>query len=318
MSIFSVAHLRRSVVQTPTLLTITAGLLLGGYQFLTGTLPMMVQLVFSGLLLLVAGIPHGALDHLVERERALRLGESFSLSVFLVKYIVMMGIYAVAWLLVPVPCLLVFLSVSAWHFGETDLQNAPHTPYWSLARLSAGGFVLAFMLLTHAAETTPILAQIVQADDLALLIWRGMVEQSGVVLRGWATLTLVLTMLAYAHCPIAIDGWRMSRLVAIIGLAFYLPLLPAFMLYFGGWHALSSFHLIQNYLPAGAKNPTEAAWNVWKQSLPLTGVAFGVLGLCAVAWYYTTPGFDPLPILFILLSLITLPHISVMYSITKK
>jgi len=318
MSIFPIAHLRRSVVQTPTILTIAAGLLLGGYQFLTGALPMSIQLVFSGLLLLATGIPHGALDHLVERERALRLGELFSLPTFLVKYIATMGVYAVAWLLAPVPCLLVFLSVSAWHFGETDLQNAPNTPYWSLARLSAGGFVLAFILLTHATETTPILVQIVQADDLTLSVWRGMVERSGVLLRGWATLTLVLTMLAYAQRPITIDGWRMIRLLVIIGLTFYLPLLPAFMLYFGGWHALSSFHLIQNYLPATTKNATEAAWSVWQKSLPLTGVAFGVLGICATTWYYVSPNFDPLPILFILLSLITLPHIEVMHSASKN
>ncbi len=278
---------------------------------------MTIQLVFSGLLLLVAGIPHGALDHLVERERASRLGEPFSLATFLVKYIVTMGIYAVAWLLAPVPCLLVFLSVSAWHFGETDLQNAPNTPYWSLARLSAGGFVLAFLLLTHPTETTPILARIVQADHLTLMVWRGMVERSGVLLRGWATLTVVLTMLAYAQRPIAIDGWRMSRLLGIIGLAFYLPLLPAFTLYFGGWHALSSFHLIQNYLPVTTKNATEAAWSIWQQSLPLTGLAFGILGIGAIIWYSISPNFDPLPILFILLSLITLPHIGVMYSANK-
>lgn len=318
MSIISFANLRLYVLKTPTLLTIIAGLLLSGYQAITGTIPIVVQLIFSGLLLGVAGIPHGALDHLMERERTAQRGELFSLPGFLVKYVVTMAIYAVAWLVAPVSCLLVFLAISAWHFGETDLQNAPPTPYWSLARLTAGGFVLAFILLTHPAETTPILTRLVQADELTLLAWQAMVERTAPVLRGWATLTLVLTMLAYGQHPIAMDGWRITRLLIIIGLAFYLPLLPAFMLYFGGWHALSSFYLIQNYLPVGAKNTTEAAWRVWQQSLPLTGAAFGFLGLCAIVWYYLTPNFDPLPILFILLSLITLPHISVMYSANKK
>ena len=318
MAIFSLTDLRRAVLQTPTLLTIAVGLGFVVYQQLVGPLPMVVQLIFCGFLLIVAGIPHGALDHLVERERVARLGESFSLPGFLAKYLLTMGIYAGAWLLVPVLCLLVFLLISAWHFGETDLDNAPGTAYWSLARLSAGGFVLAFILFTHAAETTPILGRIVQEDNLTLLIWQGIVAESGAVLRGWATLMLVLIMLAYGQYPVWINGWRMVRLLLIVGLTYYLPLLPAFMLYFGGWHALSSFNTLRGYLPMNTTNLAKAAWHIWQQSLPLTGISFGFLGIFAVGWYYAAPNLDPLPILFVLLSLITLPHIGVMHTVNTK
>ncbi len=318
MKTFSFADLRRSVAHTPTLLTIAVGLAFVVYQRLAGPLPMPVQLVFCGLLLVVAGIPHGALDHLVERERAARLGKSFSLLRFLFNYLLTMGVYAGAWLLAPVPCLLVFLLISAWHFGETDLNNAPETAYWSLVRLSAGGFVLAFILLSHATETTPILVRIMQHDELGLLVWQSIVSRAGAVLRGWATLTLVLTMLAYGQRPAPIDAWRMVRLLTVMGLTYYLPLLPAFMLYFGGWHALSSFRSLRDYLPANTADPTEAAWKIWQQSLPLTGVAFGFLGVCAIGWHYLAPDLDPLPILFILLSLITLPHIGVMHTMHIK
>ncbi len=317
MTVFSLPDLRRIVVRTPTLLTIAVGLAFIAYQRLVGPLPMVVQVTFCGFLLVIAGIPHGALDHLVERERATRLGKSFSLFRFLVKYLFTMGVYAGAWILAPVPCLLVFLLISAWHFGETDLNNVPQTAYWSLARLLSGGFVLAFILLTHAAETTPILARIVQEDTLATVIWRALVAESRAMLRGWATLTLVLVMLAYSQRPALVDGWRMARLVALVSITYYLPLLPAFMLYFGGWHALSSFNTLRDYLPLNTKNPAEAVWQVWLQSLPLTGIAFGFLGVCAVGWYYAAPTLDPLPILFILLSLITLPHISVMHTVNK-
>lgn len=312
------ANLRRLVLQTPTLLTIAVGLVFVVYQQIIGPLPMVVQFMFCGSLLVVAGIPHGALDHLVERERAARLGQSFSLLGFLAKYLFTMGVYAGAWLLAPVPCLLVFLLISAWHFGETDLDTAPETAYWSLARLSAGGFVLAFILLTHAAETTPILTRIVQNNELATSVWQGIIVQTGAVLRGWATLTLVLMMLAFGQRPALVDGWRMARLLAIVGLTYYLPLLPAFMLYFGGWHALSSFNTLRDYLPMNTTDLAKSAWQVWQQSLPLTGIAFGFLGICAVGWHYAAPNLDPLPILFILLSLITLPHIGVMHTINTN
>jgi beta-carotene 15,15'-dioxygenase len=312
------ARFARHAQQTPTYLTIVAGCMLVIYQHWIGPLPLLAQLLFCGVLLLVAGIPHGALDHLVEKERVSRLGEPFSLEQFLTKYLLTMALYAGAWLLAPVPCLFVFLLISAWHFGETDLVNAPATPYWSLARLSAGGFVLAFILLTHAAETTPILTRIVQADKLAMAVWNNLVVQSGGVLRGWATLIIVVMMLAYGQRPSVLDGWRLARLLVVISLTYWLPLLPAFMLYFGGWHALSSFRSLQAYLPHHTPNMALTALTVWRQSLPLTGVAFGGLAIFGGIWHFYMPLLDPIPILFIFLSLITLPHIGVMYAINAE
>lgn len=312
------SQFQHRILKTPTLLTILIGFLLIAFQFLTGSLPFSVQLSFCGFMLVVAGIPHGALDHLVERERAIRHNKPFSLPEFIAKYLFTMGIYATAWLLAPVPCLLVFLLISAWHFGETDLNNAPETTYWSLARLSAGGFVLAFILLTHPAETSPILSRIVQGDEQVLAIWQFIVDRAGSVLRGWATLIVILIMLAYGNRPIRLQGWRIGRLLLILGLAFYLPLLPSFMLYFGGWHALSSFHTLQAYLPANTTTPGQAIWKIWQQSLPLTLISIFFLGIYALIWAFVYPALDPLPSLFIFLSLITLPHIGVMHGIYKE
>ncbi|WP_019990842.1 Brp/Blh family beta-carotene 15,15'-dioxygenase [Rudanella lutea] len=312
------ARVWRRLYQTPTLLTILVGLVLVTYQFVIGSLPQTLQVGFCAFMLAVAGIPHGALDHLVEHERSIRLHKPFSFRRFIAKYLLTMGLYALAWLFAPVPCLLVFLLISAWHFGETDLNNAPQTPYWLIARLAAGGFVLGFILLTHADETSPILSRIVQADAQVMQVWQFAADRAGAVLRGWATLILVLTMLAYSHHPISLNGARIMRLLTILLLAYFLPLLPSFMLYFGGWHALSSFATLQNFLPVNNQKPYGALKHIWVKSLPLTLLSIFFLLLFTVSWQTIYPDFDPLPLLFIFLSLITLPHIEVMYGIDNN
>ena len=308
----SLIALRRYVLQTPTALTIVAGVLLVSYQQWVGPLPIAAQLSFCVGLLLVAGIPHGALDHLIEQEHSIRRAQPFSMRQFFLKYLVTIAIYGIGWLVFPVLSLVLFLLISAWHFGETDLENAPDTPCWSLTRLVTGGFVLALILLTHATETTPILARIVQQNDLALQLWQAATSHAGALLRGWATLAVVLAMLAFGEQPMSVNSWRLGRWGLVLLLTYPLPLLPAFMLYFGGWHALSSFGSIRSYLQKSAYS-LYSIWSLWRQSLPLTLVAFGFLAACATLWYTYAPHFDLLPILFILLSTITLPHIQVMY-----
>jgi Brp/Blh family beta-carotene 15,15'-monooxygenase len=306
--------LRRYISRTPTCLTIVVGLLLAGYQQWVGPLSLTTELVFCIGLLLATGIPHGALDHLVEQERSLRQSQPFSLPRFMVRYVVLIALYGLGWVLFPVLSLILFLLISAWHFGETDLEHAPDNSYWSLTRLVAGSFVLAFLLLVHAQEATPIIARIVQNDKLTLQLWQMAVSQTGAILRGWLTLLFVLSMLAFGHRPMAINGWRLVRLALVLALTYTLPLLPAFMLYFGGWHSLSSFGSIQTYLQKSQSNQP-SPWKIWWQSVPLTLLAVGFLLAGAGVWYSYTPSMDPLPYLFILLSTITLPHIQVMHQL---
>ncbi|MBC3794305.1 Brp/Blh family beta-carotene 15,15'-dioxygenase [Spirosoma utsteinense] len=303
--------------RTPTCLTIGAGLLVAGYQYWVGPLSLSAQLFFCIGLLAFVGIPHGALDHLVEQEHSLRQAQRFSLTRFIIKYLFMIGAYGLGWMVFPVLSFILFLLISAWHFGETDLEHAPETGYWSLTRLLAGGFVLAFILVNHADEVTPVIARIVKNDVFTMQVWNGAISQRGPLLRGWATLLGVLAMLAFGHQPIPVNGWRLGRLGVVILLTYTLPLLPAFMLYFGGWHSLSSFGTILSYLQRSA-NPVQSIWKLWYQSVPLTLLAFGFLFACSSIWNRYLPLGDPLPYLFILLSTITLPHIQVMHKLDRR
>ncbi|WP_020603104.1 Brp/Blh family beta-carotene 15,15'-dioxygenase [Spirosoma spitsbergense] len=302
------------IQRIPTSLTILAGFMLAGYQYWVGPLSVPVQLIFCFSLLVLVGIPHGALDHVIEQEGSLRQSRPFSLTRFIIKYVITMAAYGLAWLFFPVLSLVLFLLISAWHFGETDIENAPDDVYWSVTRFVSGGFVLGFILLTHYADVAPIVARIVQNDPTTLQFLSWVSGQTGALLRGWATLGIVLAMLSFGHRPMTVNGWRLARLGIVLILTYVLPLLPAFMLYFGGWHSLSSFGNIRTFLQRPT-SPAQSVWKLWRQSIPLTLLAVGFLLAGAGIWTSYTPQFDPLPYLFILLSTITLPHIQVMHQL---
>ena len=217
----------------------------------------------------------------------------------------------------PVLSLLLFLVISAWHFGETDLDNVPSTVGWSVARFVAGGWVLAFILLSHVPETTPILSRIVQGNAGVMQTWAMLTRQAAPVLVGWFILLVVFVVVANRNNPAPINGWRLARLGAVLLLTYPLPLLPAFVLYFCGWHALNSFGTIRTYLQLPA-NSIQSAWKLWWQALPLTIAAVFFLSVCTALWSSYLPEIDPIPCLFILLSTITLPHIRVMHKLYSK
>jgi beta-carotene 15,15'-dioxygenase len=303
---------------TPTLVSIVAGCLLLFWQQMTGELDPSVQIAFFAFFILFTGIPHGAIDHLVEKETAERQQKSFNLFAFLAKYLLTMGFYAAAWFVLPSLSLLFFLLISAWHFGETDIENAPPTPLWNTARFSFGCFILSFILLFHAVEVTPILERISRNNDNVQAVWQFFVADKDIILIAFAAATGIFSFFANKKNAINVDKMRLARLMAIVALTYFLPLLPAFGLYFGGWHALCSFDNIHHYLMSqNSKNAEVSLLKTWSKTLGFTLLAISGLAFATWFWLRFYHTWDALPLLFIFLSLITLPHLNVMHRMSK-
>jgi beta-carotene 15,15'-dioxygenase len=303
---------------TPTLVSIAAGCLLLIWQQITGQVDPSVQIVFFAIFILFTGIPHGAIDHLVEKETAERQQKPFNLLGFLAKYLLTMGFYAAAWFVLPSLSLLFFLLISAWHFGETDIENAPPTPFWNVTRFSFGCFILSFILLFHAVEVTPILERISRNNDAVQAVWQFFVAHKDLILIALAAITGVFSFFANKKNILNFDKKRLGRLAAIVALTYFLPLLPAFGLYFGGWHALCSFDNIHHYLVSkNADISQDSILKTWSKTLGFTLLAMAGLGFATWFWLRFYHTWDALPLLFIFLSLITLPHLNVMHRMSK-
>jgi beta-carotene 15,15'-dioxygenase len=306
---------------TPTLVSIILGFLLLIWQQLNGGLTPALEIGFFVFFLAVSGIPHGAIDHLVEKETAQRQQKTFNLYLFLRKYLLTMAFYGLVWYFIPSFSLLFFLLISAWHFGETDIEKAPSTILWNITRFAFGSFVLFWILLNHASETTPIMEHISQKSENVMMIWSFSIANRLGILLIFLSIFCLFYSVSYKKTPITVDKNRLIRLFLILILTYFLPLLPAFSLYFGGWHALSSFKTIQEYLVANqnadSKYTFKSTFQIWKKTLFFTALAVIFMAFAAWYWLHFQQTWDPLPLVFIFLSLITLPHLKVIHRMNK-
>jgi beta-carotene 15,15'-dioxygenase len=296
------------ITKTPTWLSVIVGSILLIWQSFHLHISQDIQVVFFVSIILLTGIPHGALDHLIQKETDKHFNRPYSFMGFLVKYLSIMALYALAWYWFSVLSFLFFLAISAWHFGETDIEKAPkNSAVWTCTRLVYGFYVLAFILLTHADEASPVVMGMVGKMGIGADFWQFIHQYFKQILFLLGLSLCTIFIVAQSQHFILFDKLRLLRLGIILLLAFCLPLLPAFALYFGGWHALCAFDTIHNYLRKD--QPALSFKLVYSKALPFTLLA--IIFLSGFLWYCSrfTHQFDPYSTLFIFISLITLPHL---------
>ncbi|SEI78111.1 beta-carotene 15,15'-monooxygenase, Brp/Blh family [Cyclobacterium xiamenense] len=247
--------------------------------------------VLIGIVLVTVGIPHGSLDHLLLNPS---IGKVHLLK-FIGKYLAIILVYLSVWLLLPVPALLAFLAMSAYHFGQSHFI---HTPLFFLKKttyLLTGVFYLSVLFWGDFASTTEILGGIADTSPLAPYGWY--------VIIGSFSISAILIIRNLPR-----KWWLHLVEMLLMGSLFYhLPLLLGFILYFGFWHSLPSMQveystLKHHFGPQGLKT-------FIGKMIPFT--AASILGMSAIlAIVYPRSSTEELILLFfVLVSLISAPHI---------
>jgi Brp/Blh family beta-carotene 15,15'-monooxygenase len=229
------------------------------------------------------GIPHGALDlHII--------GAASNGIREVVLYLTGIALVVLAWYFAPALMLVVFLLNSAWHFGDCDLQ---HMHRWrTTASLIYGCAVLVALINPSDPTISDILYQLIPTTSLTL---------GG----SWYLTARIITAGIIILLPLAQDADHrpssMVRSVLIVAAAFVLPSLVAFTWYFAAIHSWSSLRALRLHL-----NQHES-WS-WSRlivaSVPLTLVTYIGIGIA----YLLLPHAAILPLLFISLSALTVPH----------
>jgi Brp/Blh family beta-carotene 15,15'-monooxygenase len=242
---------------------------------------LVIPLIIASIGLL--GIPHGALDlHII--------GTTSNSRREVVIYLIGITLVVAAWYFVPVFMLIVFLLNSAWHFGDCDLQ---HMSRWrTAASLLYGCAILVVLINPSDPAISDILQQLVRTTSFA---FDGSMYLSIPILA--AIIVLVLPLAQDADHRVA----GLVRSVLVISAAFFLPSLVAFTWYFAAVHSWNSLRALRLHL-----NQHEP-WS-WSRligaALPLTLVTY--IGI--VVAYLLLPHTAILPLLFISLSALTVPH----------
>jgi lycopene beta-cyclase len=249
------------------------------------------QIIGYGLFLVglaLVGIPHGAVDHLLESGHM----DLTTTAGFAIRYLSMAGLAGFLFLIAPTLSLLLFLGYSAWHFGQADGRQ------WGLGPVGSlfwGTSVLVFILSTHMEETNRVV------ESMGSLPW----TFSGPC-PPWAMLGWVIPALIRRSLPLAFTAiWLV--------LSAFLPLILAFGLYFIGQHSLTGWQHIKSHLNMSDRT-------IWLRAFPFHAGAWALLLL------FFLLSNDPVKpegesiwgIFFIFIACISLPHTLAMNAMYRK
>jgi len=264
-------------------------------------LPQEIQLFIFALIILLVGIPHGGIDHLIHNPTITPRG----LARFILRYLLLMLGYGLMWWFLPLAALIAFLGMSAYHFGQSHfLEQGKLENKEGLLYLLKGAFFLFLILFGDWSMTQKILSSVISIDlsEEFRLGFLGFLLVSSLIAQGFSTQPFGLT-----------DGLDYLILAPIL---YFSPLLIGFSVYFGFWHSLPSMLAEYAYLrniPA-FNSPLKFG----KQLLPFSGISLvGITAILVVGLEFLAPNQLYL-LFFVLISLISLPHILYMDTFLKE
>jgi len=252
---------------------------------------------------LAAGIPHGALDHLVARP----VGNGSTMSGFVVGYILTAIVALVAILLFNVIGFVFVLVMSAVHFGagdaafiaEINKRSAASTKHRALLYAVPAGLLPIVVPLTKSTSENAL-----NEINASIVRWHAGFDGALLIATALISLVAFIALLATKRHRDAID------IVLLTLLGVVAPPLIAFAVYFGCWHAVRHTARLTLVLPSSQRAFTNgstkgAFWLAIAPGLPaligaiVAAVAIGAFTdfegdsllwtMLAIVWALTVP-----------------------------
>ncbi len=267
-------------------------------------IPETAETTFFVLLMLVTGIPHGATDHVIHQHvNNLPILDKKELLVFVARYLGIIAVYGLVWFFFPVFSLAVFLIISCYHFGQSQLYFISideKNPVKNLLYLSWGITILGAILVFNYTESEEILLTLIPVE---MLPTPSLTTQ---IIYGAGIITLLLLALFTLSKKInALNfGIEMVSMGTLIVLCYFAPLLIAFAVYFALWHSLKT---IKTELETIKGEGTDYKI-FYKRALPFSVLSFFGIGILLAVSLWLESVVSPYLVFFIAVSTLTLPH----------
>ncbi len=245
-----------------------------------------VELVGMAALVLILGVPHGALDTAFAKNLYNVAGFRDWL-LFGVAYFFLAGLVVGLWFCAPILFLIGFLAVSLFHFSGDPSAGTPF-----FIRLLYGGAIIVLPTLFHAQEVGRIISLLVGTAPAATVT---------AALHAAALPWLMLTLIAAAF-RLSSDSLSAAEIAAAALLATISPPLIAFTVFFCLMH--SARHVLRTFAYFSDVSPRLLITSAGASTL-------GTLGVAAVAWFGLrgeTLDARVIQLVFVGLAALTLPH----------
>jgi Brp/Blh family beta-carotene 15,15'-monooxygenase len=270
------------------------------------------QLVYASFFILLFGIPHGAIDHILFfRKKSMTQLKFYGL------YLGLIVLFVLLWLKFPLISFLFFLILSAFHFGESQFVDAKLTlrNFNPLLFLFWGLALLATLMYYNISELAAITAYFQDTQNFGVVYNEDLFFYFFTITN---ITTLVLLIYLFVKNQMSIR--RLSSelfLIALIHLTFFLfPFIIGFTLYFVVLHSIRVMN--QEYLFFKSEDGSFSLVEFLKLLLPysLLSIFFTSVLLALSHLGYLAISIPFLSI--IIISVITLPHAIVMHIFYNK
>ena len=259
---------------------------------------------YSILLFLVVmlsiGIPHGSVDHIIAfiNPEARKFDSKL---IFYVVYLSLIVFNIILWVISPFLGLLVFLIISCYHFGETQVIGYNTTDN-KILNFVIGANILLSLFLNNILELQEILYILPQFASLDLSAFDSVF---------FLLVSVAILMLSIVNFEIKRKVPLYAEITILYIVFFHTDLLTSFALYFGFCHSLPMLML------EFKEFKTDSFMKFYLKTLPFTILSI-IFGFLLYQFNNDLLTSDNLILfVFIIISSLTLPHVFIMKDFVK-
>jgi Brp/Blh family beta-carotene 15,15'-monooxygenase len=270
------------------------------------------SLVVALVLIVFIGIPHGANDHLLFFNlinKSVDKNNKKSI-LFFASYIGLIILYVCCWYLFPTFSLGLFILISIYHFGQSNLYISPiNSKFVKLISIFlSGSFVLLTPIFAHIETALPVIQSLSKNPDI-LKISEDLGNKLAILAGILMIIHWVILMLS-KHINFKNGLQEILNVLLLFGLFYYSPLWIGFAIYFTLWHSIPSIEDQINFFKT-----TRVNYNLGKyvrEIFPFSLIALsGLLLAFQFSGDYISVN-QGLALLFSFIAVITLPHMIMM------
>tara|TARA_Y100000589_G_C27154067_1_gene630089 strand:- start:344 stop:1222 length:879 start_codon:yes stop_codon:yes gene_type:complete len=253
------------------------------------------------IVMLSIGIPHGSVDHLIAfiNPKVRKFNNKFT---FYIIYLLLVALNVIFWIIDPLIGLTIFLLISCYHFGETQVIGYNPTDN-KLLNFVIGANILLSLFLNNITDLQQVLNEVFpQFASLGLSDF-----DEGFFLL----ISVAVLMISIVNFEIKRKVLLYAEITILYMIFFHTDLLTSFAIYFGFCHSLPMLMLEYQEF----KN--DSFLKFYLKTLPFTILSI-IFGFLLYQFNNDLLTDDNLIIfIFIVISSLTLPHVFIMNDFVK-
>ena len=279
--------------------------LLGSIYTLQSNITIEHQIIGSFLLIALIGIPHGAIDNVIlQSEYKITKFKFYSL------YLLSIFSYTLMWIILPFYAFILFLIISAYHFGESQLVNhLTKIKYKKLIYLLWGVALISTLFYYNQLELSNLFYSNSDTKNLIYIFNSNIIEYIF-----FSSNSILIGYLVYLSIYRNVSKNEMNQelfQIFLIHITFYLfPIIISFTLYFVFLHSLKA--LTQEFKYLNQKVEKTSVIKFIKILFPHSFISLLFVSFLIILSQKNFIDVSELLLLIISISVITLPHAIVM------